>query len=190
MSPRFQSIYLLAGIFALGFGSCAFAVEYTEVNSTASTISFTYNQMGARVYGTFSKFGGVLNFDTTHPGTAQARLTIDLDSIEAGSDDANVELKKPAWFDTGSYPHAIFESTRFKDLGNNRYQITGNLTLRGLTREVVVPVLLKSERAIGIFDGELVLKRRDFNIGAGEWADSFISDDIEIHLRIVAPENR
>ena len=189
MSPRSLRTTALAVTFTLGFFPGADAVEYTHVNPAASTISFTYHQMGSKVYGTFGKFVGTLDFDTEHPEAARAKLTIDLDSIDAGSEDANTELQKPAWFDTTAYPVAIFESTRIKDLGNNRYQFIGNLTLRGLTKEVTVPVLLKSERTIGIFDAELLLKRSDFNVGAGEWSDSFVSDDIDIRLRIVTPEH-
>ncbi|VVP66409.1 Protein YceI [Pseudomonas fluorescens] len=189
MSSRFTRFTTLLGLVALGVLPGARAVEYIDVNPTASTISFTYNQMGSRVYGTFGKFEGNLAFDTLHPEAAHARLVIELNSIDAGSEDANSELQKPEWFDTASYPVATFASTRIKDLGDNRYQFTGNLTLRGLTREVAVPVHLKSERAIGIFDGELVLKRSDFRIGAGEWADSMVSDDIDIRFRMVAPEH-
>ena len=188
MSPCFSSLIALVGFLAVGVLPDAHAVEYTDVNPTASTISFTYKQMGSRVYGTFHKFVGTLDFDTSQPETAHARLTIELDSIDAGSDDANTELQKPAWFDTASYPQAVFDSTQFKDLGNNRYQITGNLTLRGLTREVRVPVLLKAENAVGIFDGELVLKRNDFKMGEGEWADSVVSNEINIRFRMVAPQ--
>ena len=189
MSPRSLRTIALAVTFTLGSSPGADAAEYTNVNPGASTISFTYNQMGSKVYGTFGKFVGTLDFDTEHPEAARAKLTIDLDSIDAGSEDANTELQKPAWFDTTAYPVATFESTRIKDLGNNRYQFIGNLTLRGLTKEVTVPVLLKSERTIGIFDAELLLKRSDFNVGAGEWSDSFVSDDIDIRLRIVTPEH-
>ena len=115
-------------------------------------------------------------------------MSIDLDSIDAGSSDANEELKKSSWFDTATFPVATFESTGVKDLGNNRYQITGHLTLRGITREVVVPVLLKSENEIGIFDGELTLERDNFKIGEGEWADSVVSNEINIRFRMVAPQ--
>lgn len=188
MNPRFPRFTALVAFCVIGVLPGAHAVEYTDVNPTASTISFTYNQMGSRVYGTFGKFEGVLDFDTSHPEAAHAKLTIELDSIDAGSSDANEELQKPAWFNTESYPVATFESTKFKDLGNNRYQITGNLTLRGLTREVAVPVLLKSENAIGIFDGELTLERGDFKIGDGEWANSVVSNQINIRFRMVAPQ--
>lgn len=73
-----------------------------------------------------------------------------------------------------------------KALGNNRYSITGKLTLRGITHVVEVPVLLKSENAIGIFDGQLTLKRSDFKVGEGEWASGVVSDKINIRFRMVA----
>lgn len=188
MTQRFAHSAMLTAALMFGIIHGARAVEYTDVNPTASTISFTYNQMGSRVYGTFSKFEGTLDFDTTHPEAAHATLSIDLDSIDAGSSDANEELKKSPWFDTATFPVATFESTGVKDLGNNRYQITGHLTLRGITREVVVPVLLKSENEIGIFDGELTLERDNFKIGEGEWADSVVSNEINIRFRMVAPQ--
>ena len=188
MNFRFPRFTLLAALFAAGVQPVSEAAQYADVNTTASTISFTFDQMGASVYGTFSRFEGSLYFDTVRPESAHARLIIELDSIDAGSSDANSELKKTAWFDTAVYPQAIFESNGAKDLGNNRYQITGHLTLRGQTREVVVPVLLKVEDAIGIFDGQLTLKRSDFNIGEGEFASGVVSDDINIRFRMVAPQ--
>lgn len=178
----------MLAILTIGALPCAHAVEYTRVNTTASKISFTYNQFGSRAYGTFGKFDATLDFDTKKPEAAHAMLTIDLASIDAGSSDANTELQKPAWFNTADYPVATFESTGVKALGNRRYLITGKLTLRGLTRVLQVPVQLKPERAIGIFDGDIILKRSDFKIGEGEWGDTVVSNDIHIRFRIVAPE--
>ncbi|MGH8388244.1 MAG: YceI family protein [Pseudomonas sp.] len=189
MNSRILRFPALATVLLSGVFVGAQAVEYSHVNPTASTISFTYNQMGSKVYGTFKTFEGALDFDTAHPEKARAELTIDLDSIDVEDNDAKTELPKPAWFDTATYPKAIFESTRVRELGSNRYSITGKLTLKGITRDVTVPVLLKAENTIGIFDGELQLKRSDFKIGAGEWADSVVSDDINIRFRIVSPEH-
>lgn len=188
MIPRLARSAAWIVAFTFGALCCADAAVYKQVNATASTLSFTYNQFSSRVYGTFSQFEGALDFDTANPSAAHAGLTIQLDSIDAGSSDANEELKKPAWFDTTHSPVATFQSTAVRSLGGNRYSITGELTLRGITREVQVPVLLKAENAIGIFDGQLTLKRSDFKIGEGEWADTVVSDDINIRFRIVAPE--
>ena len=114
MSLRFPRFVALAGTLALGVVPGAQAVEYSDVNTTASTISFTYQQMGSRNYGTFNKFEARLNFDTDNPAAAHATRSIDLNSIDAGSSDANTELQKTAWFDTQIYPVATFESTAVK----------------------------------------------------------------------------
>lgn len=179
---------LLAVVCCLIVMPVAQAVEYTRVNTTASQISFTYNQMGSRMYGTFGKFDATLDFDTDNLANARTTLHIDLNSIDAGSEDANTELVKPAWFDTEKYPLAVFESTHVTQDNDNHYLIAGKLTVKGITREVQVPVELKPDNAIGIFDGELVLKRDDFGLGAGEWADTVVSKDIAIKFKVVAPQ--
>jgi polyisoprenoid-binding protein YceI len=188
MKHRFVQFALLAAALTLGVLPCAEAVQYSQVNETASKISFTYNQFSSQVYGTFGTFKATLDFDTANPAAAHAALTIELDSIDAGSDDANTELKKPAWFDTQKYPVGEFQSIGVKTLDAHHYSITGKLTLRGITRVVQVPVELRTKKGIGIFDGQLLLKRSDFKIGEGEWADTVVSDDINIRFRMVAPQ--
>jgi polyisoprenoid-binding protein YceI len=189
MSHRLQRSVVLVVVLAFGTSAGVHAVEYKRVNASASQISFTYNQMGARVYGTFGKFEATLDFDSANPAAAHAALTIELDSIDAGNRDANSELQKPAWFNTAAYPEAKFVSSRVAALGNNRYQVTGKLTLKGVTREVGAQITLKPQSAIGVFDGEFTLKRGDFKIGEGEWADyGVISNEINIKFRVVAPE--
>ncbi|KPG82719.1 YceI family protein [Pseudomonas sp. RIT-PI-o] len=179
---------LLVAAFWLCATAGAQTAQYTRVNTSASQISFTYQQMGSRMYGTFGRFEAMLDFDTDNLATARTILHIDLSSIDAGSEDANTELVKPAWFDTEKFPLAVFESSRFTQVAEHRYQIAGQLTLKGITREVEVPVELKPDNAIGIFDGELVLNRDEFGLGAGEWADSVVSRDINIRFRVVAPQ--
>jgi len=187
MNCRTFPVVLLA--LALGFSAGAQAVEYKDVNRTASQISFTFQQFGQRVYGTFSDFEGTLSFDTQRPEAAHALLKIQLASIDAGSEDANSQLQQPAWFDTQAYPVGVYESSGATALGDNRYTITGNLTIKGITRPVDINVLLKEQSGIGVFDGEFVLKRGDFKIGEGEWAgNSVVSDDIHIKFKMVAPQ--
>jgi len=153
----------------LGVIGCAQAAEYTDVNRTASQISFTYKQLGQRVYGTFGDFEGTLSFDTQKPESGHALLKIQLASIDAGSPDANDELQRASWFDTATYPVGVYESTAVKALGDNRFNISGNLTIKGTTRPVAVNVVLKELDGIGVFDGEFILRRGDFRIGEGEW---------------------
>jgi polyisoprenoid-binding protein YceI len=180
---------ILPLVLVLGAIGCAQAAEYTDVNRTASQISFTYKQLGQRVYGTFGDFEGTLSFDTQKPESGHALLKIQLASIDAGSPDANDELQRASWFDTATYPVGVYESTAVKALGDNRFNISGNLTIKGTTRPVAVNVVLKELDGIGVFDGEFILRRGDFRIGEGEWAgNSVVSDDINIKFKMVAPQ--
>lgn len=173
----------------LGVCTSAQAVEYTDVNRTASQISFTYQQLGQSVYGTFGDFEGTLSFDTQKPEAGHALLKIQLASIDAGSPDANAELQRASWFDTATYPVGVYESTAVTPLGGNRFKISGNLTIKGTTRQVEVDVVLKEQDGIGVFDGKFILKRSDFKIGEGEWAgNSVVSDGIDIKFKMVAPQ--
>ena len=186
MNHRTATVTLVLAMLACGSSSAA---QYRQVNPSASQVSFTYNQMGARVYGTFSRFEATIDFDSTNPSAAHAGIIIELTSIDAGNPDANSELQKPGWFDTAVYPQARFESQSVTALGDNLYQVDGQLTLKGLTREVGAQIALKPESGIGIFDGTFILKRGDFNIGDGEWADyGVVSNEISIRFRVVAPE--
>jgi len=188
MRVRFPHFIALLAVVALGSLPCAQAVEYNQVNAAASQISFTFSQFGSRVYGTFGQFEGTLDFDTQNPATAHAVLNIQLASIDAGSSDANTELKKTAWFDTEHYPLGTFKSTSVKALGGDRYLFIGDLTLKTITRKVEVQVQLKPESGIGVFVGEFALNRDDFKVGEGEWADGVVSKDINIRFRMVAPQ--
>nr|WP_314566599.1 YceI family protein [uncultured Pseudomonas sp.] len=187
MKRRMSPFALL--VLTLAFYSSAQAAEYNDVNRTASQISFTYKQLGQRVYGTFSEFEGTLAFDTQKPEAGHALLKIQLASIDAGSPDANDELQRASWFDTATYPVGVYESTGVAVLGDNRYKISGNLTIKNTTRPVDVDVVLKEQSGIGVFDGEFILKRGDFKIGEGEWAgNSVVSNDIIIKFKMVAPQ--
>jgi polyisoprenoid-binding protein YceI len=188
MKHRFSLSAALVACLALGTLPSARATEYSYVNPAASTISFTYDQMGQQVYGTFGQYEATLAFDTQSPTTSSAVLKIQLPSIDAGSDNANTELPKPGWFDMTTYPVGTFETTRITDLGDKHFVFSGNLTLKGQTRPVDVRVALREQSGIGVFDGEFVFKRGDFKIGAGEWADSAVSNEITIKFKIVAPE--
>lgn len=189
MSFRLTRCTAMVGLLALGCMTGAHSAQYKHVNAGASQISFTYEQMGQRVYGTFARFTATLDFDPAHPEVAHAGLVIELASIDAGSEDANGQLQEPGWFNSAVYPQARFESSSVKALGDNRYEVVGLLSLKGIAREVRVPVSLSAESGIGVFSGELTLNRADFDVGKGEWAgDSVVSNEIAIKFRVVAPQ--
>jgi len=163
------------------------ALEFTQVHAAKSTLSFVSRQMNVPVEGQFRSFRAKLSFDPAKPAAAAAELDIDLASIDAGSKDANDELAGKDWFNTKVYPVAKFVLTSVKPLGGNRFEVAGRMTIKGKTQDLATPVTLRQDGASGVFEGSLVLKRADFAIGDGMWADfGTVANEVQVKFRLVA----
>ena len=151
-----------------------------------SEIAFTMKQMGVRFDGRFRKWSGDIVFEPKSLATSKAVLDIDLGSIDLASDDSDAEAKGPLWFDTAKYPTAHFASTAVRDAGGNRYEVAGKLTIKGITRDCVVPVSVTIDAAGNrIAEGSFAIRRLDYRIGEGEWADTnTVANEIVVRVRI------
>lgn len=163
------------------------AAEFNLVQTDKSSLVFAYKQMGVPMEGNFGRFSVRINFDPAKINAAQARIEVDLASIDTGSSEANDEVAGKQWFNTKAFPSAQFASTGVKALGGNRYEALGKLTLKGKALDVAAPFTFRQEGAAGIFDGAFILKRLDYAIGEGAWTDvSAVANEIQIKFHVVA----
>lgn len=178
----------LAAALSLGTLGSAGAAEYTTLDAAASHISFGYSQMGVGMEGRFGSLKATqFSFDPATPETAQVAIEIPLASIDAGYSDANTELEKAEWLNLAAHPLAEFKSTTVQALGDNRYQVSGVLAIKGKTQEVTAPFTFKEAGDTGTFEGSFVFQRADFGIGEGQWKDvSIVANDIKITFHFVA----
>jgi polyisoprenoid-binding protein YceI len=176
----------LAGAF-LSIASAAHAIEFNQFQASKSALSFVSKQMNVPVEGQFKGFRSKIAFDPAKPAAARAELEIDLASIDAGSKDANDEVAGKAWFNTKVFPVAKFVSTSVKPLGGNRLEIAGKMSIKGKTLDLTTPISVRQEGNAAIFEGSLVLKRADYGIGDGIWADfGTVANEVQIKFRLVA----
>ena len=167
--------------------TAAQAIEYSQVQSDKSGIDFTYQQMGVKMDGKFTKFASQLAFDPARPTAAKATIDVDLGSIDAGSSEADQEAVGKSWFNVKGFPTARFVSGAVKDLGGNRYEVAGKLTIKGQTRDIVVPATFSTKGNVGVFDGSFTIRRGDFTIGEGSWAKfDVIANDVVVKFHIAA----
>lgn len=172
---------------ALLAGPAAHALEYTQVQAGSSTIGFAYQQMGVKMDGKFRKFTSQLRFDPANPAAAAASFDVDLLSIDLGSGEAEQEVADKAWFNSKAYPSARFVSTAVKPLGGDRYEVAGKLSIKGRTRDVVLPATFTRQGTSGVFSGSFKLGRTDYAIGEGFWAKTdIVANDVVVNFRITA----
>lgn len=180
----------LSGMLFCGHAS---ALEFKQVQASESAVTFGYTQMGVPLDGKFNKFAAQLVFDPVKIVNAQAKIDIDVASIDTGSAEGNDAVVGKPWFNAKAYPAASFVSTGLKALGGDRYEASGKLTIKGKTLDVKAPVIFSASGNRGVFDGSFAIKRLDYAIGEGEWTDvATVANEIQIkfHLVVTAPPGK
>ena len=154
-----------------------------------SEIRFVAKQLGAGVEGRFRTWKAdvaLLPQDVAH---SKAVFDIDLGSVDLASEETERELKGALWFDTAKFPIAHFASTAVTDRGGGRYEIAGELSIKGIVRPIVVPVTLRKD-ATGntVAEGTFALRRLEFKVGTGQWADTdTVANDVAVRIRMTLP---
>ena len=162
------------------------AAEFSKVQADRSSIIFVSKQMSVPVEGAFRKFTAQVRINPAKPEAGMAHIAIELASIDAGSAEANDEVKGRSWFNVTEFPKAEFVSTSVKALGGGRFEATGRMTIKGKSMEVRAPFMLKEDKGVLDVVGEFPLKRLDFGIGSGLWSDtSVVADDVKIKFHLI-----
>ena len=175
---------------ALALGSAALlaahpAVAQQQLVPAQSEVQFTARQMGVPLEGHFKKFDAQVSFDPAKLATSKIVFTVDTGSATMGSRETDAELPKATWFNVPQFPQATFQSSAIKALGAGKFEVTGKLSIKGMARDVVVPVTLVQNGATTLATGALPLKRLAFKIGENEWADtSMVADDVQVKFKL------
>lgn len=112
-----------------------------EIDPVHTTVQFAVrHMMVSNVRGTFGKVNGTLNLDEADPTKSTLEATIDATSIDTREPKRDTHLKSPDFLDVAKYPAITFKSKRATKVADGKYQVTGDLTLHGVTKEVVLDV--------------------------------------------------
>jgi len=168
---------------AAGWGLSAHAAGQTLVPAQ-SEVTFVAKQLGVPLQGRFKRFQAQVAFDPKALATSKIAFELDLGSVSLNAD-ADAELPKAEWFNVPKFPKATFQSTAIQALGGGKFQVRGKLAIKGATQDVVVPVTVTQAGANSTATGSFVIKRLDFKIGEGEWADtSMVANDVTVKFKL------
>jgi polyisoprenoid-binding protein YceI len=157
-----------------------------QLQTAGSEISFTTKQMGVPVEGKFSKFSAQIALDPKAPQTGNVSFAIDTGSARFGSNELDAEVPKATWLNVPKFPQATFQSSAIKAAGPGKFEVSGKLSIKGAMQDVVVPVQVTQAGTVSTASGSFVIKRLDFKIGDGEWADtSMLANDVAVKFKLV-----
>src|SRR5947209_9691120 len=110
-----------------------------NIDTSHSAIHFSVRHMVvSKTRGRFTRWSGQIAFDPANPAASSVQVTIDPASIDSADAQRDAHLRSPDFFDVEKYPQATFRSTKVNEMEEGRYQITGDLTVHGVTKSVVL----------------------------------------------------
>ena len=176
----------LAGLLGAAVADQAAPVTY-KLDPSHTMVLFSWNHFGySNPTADFGLGEGTLVFDEQHPANSSVEVTLPLDRLDTHVPALDEHLKKPDFLNADQYPVVTFKSTGVQPLGGNKFKVTGNLTVHGVTRPVVLDATLNKvgphpmtkAPSIG-FDATASIKRSDFGVGA--YVPN-VSDELSIRI--------
>ncbi len=175
------ALLALAGL--IGLPSLAQAQQ--KLVPAQSEIVFTSKQMGVAVDGYFKKFDAQLAFDPAKLQTSKIAFTVEMASATLGVPEADAELPKAVWFNVPGFPKATFQSSAIKALGGGKFEVAGQLTIKGRSNPVTVPVTLTQAGGTTTATGVFAIKRLAYAIGENQWSDtSMVADEVQVKFKL------
>lgn len=173
----------------------ATAVRTFQIDKTHSEAAFQVRHLITKVRGRFADFAGRIEFNAENPTASKATFVIQAASIDTNTPDRDAHLRSADFFAVDQHPTITFESTAIASRGGNDYEVTGNLTMRGVTRAITIPVSYLggavdpwgNEKIA--FEGEVTINRKDYGLNwnaALETGGFLVGDDVKIALSIQA----
>jgi polyisoprenoid-binding protein YceI len=169
-----------------------------EIDPRASNLTFTASQVGSQINGRLPTWTGSIVLDPSAPSMARIDIRIEMPPVSANNRDVDSLMKGPNFLDVLKFGEARFTSTQVTARGGDRYEAHGKLTIRNVTRDVVLPFSLaivddpaQPGRVRATARGRLGLKRLDFGVGQNEWASTGqVSNEVTVDVTVVASRPR
>lgn len=184
------TIISLAAVIALLQPHTSGAQERALVIDPAHSIAqFTVTKLGfADVTGRFTKMEGEIRWNPGAPEAGRVRWRVLVASVETDAANRDSTLQAPEYFDAARHPWLTFESTRVRALDAGRLEVTGDLTMRGVTRQVTLTVRHAGGAAAPVFETAFEVDRYHYGVVGGRVMSRLIGRAVHIYLKAATLE--
>jgi polyisoprenoid-binding protein YceI len=192
-----KKLITLTCLSALLIVSSSFAADTYAFDKAHSAIGFQIRHLFSNVPGKFDDFTGTLEYDEANPEKSSVEVNIKTASIDTGVKMRDDDLRSPNFFDAAKFPEITFKSKSVKSTGKDTADVTGDLTMHGVTKEVVLKVELVGKGSgmkgaiVSGWDATTALKRSEFGLAWNKAIEGtqVVGDDVKIELHIEADKN-
>jgi polyisoprenoid-binding protein YceI len=189
-----RSRTLFATLGAVVLAVTASAADTYTFDKVHSDVSFQIRHFLSKVRGRFTDYDGTIVADRARPEASSVDFTIKATSIDTDNENRDKDLRSANFFEVEKYPDITFKSTKVTPRGQDRYDVTGTLTMHGVSKEITLPVTFlgtvntgRGEKAG--FETSITLNRKDFGIVWNRVLDTggtTLGDDVIVSINVEA----
>jgi len=183
----------LLSVLLLALGAQLFAADEYTIDPVHSSANFAVKHLlVSTVRGRFSELSGTVSYDEKDPSKSSVVAIIKTASVNTDNQKRDTHLRSADFFEADKYPEIRFESTKVEKAGDGELTVTGNLTMKGVTRQITLPVTLAKAEAsgkmrLGVETGTR-LNRFDYNVSFDPTGTT-VGKEITIEINLEAVHN-
>ncbi|MBN2663198.1 MAG: polyisoprenoid-binding protein [Bacteroidales bacterium] len=162
-----------------------------KIDKSHTSVNFSINHFFSSVPGKFTDFDGMIHFDPNNLKGSKADFSVAINSINTDDAKRDKHLQSKDFFDAETYPKMSFQSTKFEKKSDKEYLIHGKMTIKDVTKNVVLPMKITGEMEHPMMKGTIILgvvidttiDRTEYGVGTGNWAATMVvGDEVKIHI--------
>jgi polyisoprenoid-binding protein YceI len=175
------------------------AAELYKIDKGHSEVSFQIRHLVTNVRGRFNDFEGNINLDPQNLAQSSVDFRVKAASIDTGVADRDKHLRNADFFDVEKYPEITFKSKSIQAAGKDKYNVTGDFTMHGVTKQITLPVTFLGTAkdpwggTRAGFETETTVDRKDYGITWNKALDAggaMLSDDVKVAINIEAVKDQ
>lgn len=182
----------LAALAVASVQTASAAVETYKIDPVHSSVGFNIRHFVSKVPGTFTKFSGTITVDRDNLEKSSVEATVEVTSVNTANEKRDAHLQSPDFFDTAKFATATFKSKAWKKTGEDTFDVTGDLTLHGVTKEVVLKTKLlgfgegmKGAKLSG-WEITAVINKADFGVSGPAMLGKALGNEVTLNIGIEA----
>jgi polyisoprenoid-binding protein YceI len=186
-----KKLLALSAVLSIALAARAEVVAY-KIDSVHSSVGFTVRHMVSKFSSSFTKVSGTVHFDAAAPEMSSVEATVEIGSVSTANDRRDTHIKSPDFFDAAKFPLATFKSKSWKKTGESTFAVTGDLTIKDVTKEVVLNAeLLGTGPGMGGstvtgWEAKTTIKKSDFGLAGPAMMGKVLGDDVALTLSVEA----
>ncbi|MFY7672113.1 YceI family protein [Tenacibaculum sp. MEBiC06402] len=142
------------------------AQKYIQEDSK-TTVDFKIKNLGFYVDCKFEKINFEVSFDKNDLANSYINAIIEVSSLDTDNETRNKSLAEEKYFNTAKHPNITLKSSKIEYVDNNTYNVTGNLTIKGTTKKVIIPIQVTEKSNHLEITSDFTLNRLDYKVGKG-----------------------